>query len=148
MKNPGSYVYFALKGDDFDPNEITRQIGFEPTKSFRKGDKGEYISATKFSMWSFSTVAGKEDIYIDNLVEEIVNQLFDKIEIINMVKAQYELNSILQIVVWIDTNDESSTPAIGHDLRTIEFLFRTGTVTDVDMYKFNSLEEPENKNVL
>lgn len=148
MKNPGSYVYFALQGDDFDPKEITNQMGLNPTKTFRKGEKGEYIASNKFSMWSLSTEIGKEDLLIDNLVEEIVNQLFDKIDLINDIKARYELNSVLEIIIWIDTCDEASTPALGHDIRTLEFLFRTGTITDVDMYKFNSISDPENKNVL
>lgn len=32
--NKQSYVYFALKGDDFDPNEITDKLRIEPTVSY------------------------------------------------------------------------------------------------------------------
>jgi hypothetical protein len=37
-----------------------------------------------------------------------------------------------------DTNEEQSTPALGHDLKTVEFLYRTQTTTAVDIYRFNS----------
>jgi hypothetical protein len=141
MKNPGSYSYFALKGDDFDPTEITNKLGLPPTKTFRKGELGEYIPVSRFTMWSISTEVGKENLLLDNGVEDLVDKLFDKIDLINELKIEYDLNSVLEIVMWIDTNEEESTPALGHNLKTIEFLYRTGTITDVDIYRFNSRSE-------
>ncbi|MFB6320845.1 DUF4279 domain-containing protein [Saccharicrinis sp. FJH54] len=140
MEKSESYVYFALKGDDFDPHLITERIGIKPTSSFQKGDKGEYNPKLKFSCWKLSTERGKEPIEIDNLVTEIIDQLFDKIELINALKKELNLNSVLEIVLEIDTNPEKSTPALGHDLKTIEFLHRTRTITDVDIYRYNSSE--------
>ena len=75
---------------------------------------------------------------VDRLVDEVINKLFDEIEIINELKSQFKLDSILEIVMYIDTNEEQSTPALGYDLKTIEFLYRTQTTTDVDIYRFNS----------
>ena len=75
---------------------------------------------------------------VDTLVDEIVTKLFDKIEIINELKNEYNLNSVLEIVLYIDMNEEQFTPALGHDLKVIEFLHRTQTITDVDIYRFNS----------
>ena len=89
-------------------------------------------------MWSISTERGKEDLLLDKEAEYLIDKLFDKIDLINELKIEYNLNSILEIVMWIDTNVEEPSPALGHDLKTIEFLFRTGTITDVDIYRFNS----------
>ncbi len=86
METGNSYVYFALKGDSFDTEEVTNRLGIKPTDSLRKGDKGFYKSAVEFAMWRLSTDKGKEYIQIDNLVGEIVSQLYDKIEIINDLK--------------------------------------------------------------
>ena len=48
--------------------------------------------------------------------------------------------------MYIDTNEKQSTPALGHDLKTIEFLYRTKT--DVDIYRFNSSNDETEKNAL
>lgn len=141
MEKSGSYVYFALKGDDFDPKEVTKKMDLKPTNSWRKGDKGVYNPKMKFSCWQLETEKGSEPILIDNLVTEIVNQLSNKIEIINELKRALKLNSVLEIVMDIDTNEEQSTPALGHDLKTIEFLHATKTITDVDIYRYNSKED-------
>lgn len=133
-----SYVYFALKGDDFDPQIITQYLEIVPTNSWRKGDKGTYKPRMDFSSWELSTEKGQEPILIDKLVTNIVNALFDKIETINKLKKEMNLNSVLEIVMDIDMNEEMSTPALGHDLKTIEFLYKTQTITDVDIYRFNS----------
>ena len=138
MEIGNSYVYFALKGDSFDTDEVTNRLDIKPTDSWRKGEKGFYKSAVEFAMWRLSTDKGKEYIQIDNLVGEIVSQLYDKIEIINDLKKQFKLDSVLEIVLYIDTNEDNSTPALGHDLKTIEFLYRTSTTTDIDIYRFNS----------
>ena len=138
METGSSYVYFALMGDDFDTDEVTSKIGISPTVSWRKGDKGKYKPILEFANWELATVKGQDCIQIDKLVDEIVSKLFDKIEIINDLKRQFQLDSVLEIVLYIDTNEDNSTPALGHDLKTIEFLYRTQTKTDVDIYRFNS----------
>ncbi len=133
-----TYVYFALKGDNFDPNIVTQAIGIQPTKIHRKGDPiGNSGNKIKFSGWYLYTEK-RDNILVDKLVDDLVTKLFDKITIINDLKRLYQLESILELVVYIDCNDEISTPAIGHDSKTIEFLYKTRTETDVDMYKFNS----------
>lgn len=148
MESGSSYVYFALTGDNFDTDEVTSKIDISPTDSWRKGDKGKYKPILEFASWRLSTDKGQEYIQIDKLVDEIVSKLFDKIEIINDLKRKFQLDSVLEIVLYIDTNEDSSTPALGHDLRTIEFLYRTGTTTDIDIYRFNSAINETNENAL
>jgi hypothetical protein len=48
---------------------------------------------------------------------------------------------VLEIVLYIDVNEEASAPSLGHDLRTINFLYRTQTRTDVDIYRYDSRED-------
>lgn len=138
METGNSYVYFALTGDDFDTDEVTNRLGITPTDSWRKGDKGQFKPILEFTSWRLSTDKGQEYLQIDKLVDEIISKLFDKIEIINDLKGQFQLDSVLEIILYIDTNEDNSTPALGHDLKTIEFLYRTQTKTDVDIYRFNS----------
>ncbi|MCL3782132.1 DUF4279 domain-containing protein [Prolixibacteraceae bacterium JC049] len=136
--NFNTHVYFSLVGDEFYPEELSKELGIEPTNSCKTGDEGKYKKELTFSSWQLSTEKGKEYSDIEKLVSEIIDQLKDKVEIINNLKQKYELESVLQIVLDIDTNPEQSTPYLGHDLETIEFLFKTQTRTDVDIYTFDS----------
>ncbi len=98
------------------------------------GNSGKKLS---FSSWEWR--AEKIDnLFVNKLVEEVVNRLFEKIDLINELKKEFQLSSILEVVLYIDANEEISTPVIGHDLKTIEFLYKTNTETDVDIYRFNS----------
>ena len=141
METGNTYVYFALTGDNFDPQIVTERIGITPTEKWTKGDKGKYKPTLDYSYWKLSTDKGREYIMVDSLVDEVIGQLFDKIEIINELKNQFDLDSVLEIVMYIDTNEEQSTPALGHDLKTIEFLHRTQTKTNIDIYRFNSAND-------
>ncbi|MBX7155437.1 MAG: DUF4279 domain-containing protein [Candidatus Kapaibacterium sp.] len=140
MNQGNTYVYFALKGDDFNPQLITDRLRITPTQSWRKGDAGSAKPYRDFSYWEISTEKGIEYLLIENVVNQIVDMLFDYIETINTLKEEYNLISVLEIVLYVDINQLQSTPALGHDLRTIEFLYRTQTTIDVDIYRFNSLE--------
>lgn len=148
METGNTCVYFALTGDNFDPQVVTERIGITPTEKWNKGDKGKYKLTLDYSCWKLSTDKGKEYIMVDSLVDEVIGQLFDKIEIINELKSQFVMDSVLEIVIYIDTNEEQSTPAFGHGLKTIEFLHRTKTKTDVDIYRFNSANCATKKNGL
>ena len=138
MKSINSYVYFALKGKDFDPSIVTKEIGLYPTEHFRKGDKGKYNPSMNHSCWKLSTEKGIEPIHLDILVTKIIDQLYGKIDIINKLKKELDLTSVIQIVMDIDFNPDESTPALGHDLKTIEFLYKTKTTTDIDIYRVDS----------
>ena len=134
-------VYFALKGDNFDSKEITNRLNIEPTESWQKGNVGKYNPSLKNSAWILSTEIGKEYIDIEKLINEVLSKLDNKIDIINELKNEFDLISVLEIVLDIDTNPKETTPALCHDLKTIEFLFRTNTTIDVDIYRFNSEKE-------
>ncbi|RYD83309.1 MAG: DUF4279 domain-containing protein [Sphingobacteriales bacterium] len=147
FQKSNSYVYFALQGDDFDPEEISKALDINPSDSYRKNENGKYPSPPfrKHTLWKWSTEKGKEPILIDNLVTEVIDKFKGKEYIINELKAKFNLWSVLEIVLYIDINEEISTPALGHDLETIEFLYKTQTVTDVDIYRYNSLKEKNTK---
>lgn len=138
MEKTNSYVYFALTGDDFDPKEITEILNLSPSYSWKKGEKGKYKKALDFAGWELSTDREKEDLFVDNLVDEFISKLTNKITALNEIKRRLQLTSKLVIVLFVDTNEDNSTPALGHDLKTIEFLYQTNTTTDIDIYRYNS----------
>lgn len=139
-KDYNTYVYFSLVGENFNPALITDKLEIIPTEAWQRGNKGKYNNDLQFSCWKLSTDKGKEYLDIDKLVSEIVNKLKDKVDVINKLKQELHLDSVLQIVLDIDTNPDQSTPSLGHDLETINFLYKTQTKTDIDIYRFDSRE--------
>ena len=140
MNQSNSYVYFAFQGDDFDPNLVTTELGIEPTDSCGVGEPGKYIQQQKYSCWQLKSTSD-ELLDMDKLVNEVVSQLSDKIDLIKGLKERYNLDTVLEIVMYIDINEEKSTPFLGHNSEVINFLHQTGTTTDVDIYRYNSVEE-------
>lgn len=137
QKQLGSYVYFAITGDDFDPDFVTKRLGIQPTKACRRGENGWVKSVMKFASWEIASDSKNDVIDIGELICEVVDKLFDKIEAINELKQGFQLNSRLQVVLYVNTNEEQSTPALYFDLKTIEFLYKTGSNSDVDIYRFS-----------
>ncbi|TAA48297.1 DUF4279 domain-containing protein [Corallincola spongiicola] len=128
-------VYFALDGDDFDPDEITRFLGIEPTSVKRKGSKipGR---VPRMSSWQLSTQNIVDD-YIDvfEMATEIVDKLRTKKELILQAKERFNVSARLEVVLWFSMKEDNSTPAIGFEIETVEFLGSIGAFVDIDTYK-------------
>jgi len=72
---------------------------------------------------------------LETYLEKLIDIIEPKIEIINGLKEKYDLTTRIQFVIDIDINPESSTPYFGLNKRTVEFLAKTGTEVDFDLYK-------------
>lgn len=140
MKNDlcRSNVCFSLRGDVFDPEEISEILAIKSTKQWKKGDSGKYNPKLKYSLWQISTEVGIEYIWIDKLIRKIIRKLKNKTAEINRLKKKYKLISVLEVVLYVDINDKETTPALNLDNKAIEFLHKTGTKFDVDIYRFDS----------
>lgn len=128
-------VYFALDGDDFDPDEVSEFLGIEPTSIRRKGTK---VSGKipKMNSWELSTDNIIND-YIDvfGMSTEIVNKLKPKKDRILQAKERFNASPRFEVVLWFSMNEEHSTPAIGFEVETVEFLGEIGAFVDIDTYK-------------
>lgn len=129
-------VYFALKGDDFDPDEFTRQSGLTPTAVFRKGEPGRYVDKYKFSNWEISTDWIANDVLlIDEIVDELIERIEDGAESIAKAVADFNVYAILEVVLRISMDENLSTPSLGFSSKAIAFLNRVGAEIDVDIYR-------------
>lgn len=128
-------VYFALDGDDFDPDEITKFLGIEPTSTKRKGS-GIPGKIPKISSWELST-ENVVDEFIDvfQMSADIINKLKTKKELILQVKDRFTVWPRFEVVLRFSINEEHSTPAIGFEVETVEFLGEIGASIDIDTYK-------------
>ena len=130
MTNEGR-VYFALYGKDFDPDEVTRLVGIEPTATRRKADP-----KLKHSIWEVSSDHIKDDVIdIYEMSSALVARLKPCVEKIAGVKKQLGCEAVLEVVLWITTDGSKSTPAIGFDPEVISFLNAVGASIDVDTYR-------------
>lgn len=127
------YIYFALDGDDFDMGKITEAIGIQPTDTIVNLKRGDEFP--NYSSWQYrSRKVVSEVIDVASLAKELILPLEDKIDQINEVRIKYNLKARLEVVIWFTADDSQSTPALGFDGDTINFLSKIGAYIDVDTY--------------
>ena len=125
-------VYFALYGTSFEPEEATRRIGLQPTSIKREGEP----KTRRHSFWQISSGRVSGDIIdIYEMSSALVALLVPYTEKIADTRRDLGLEAILEVVLWVSTDESKSTPAIGFDREVISFLHAVGATVDVDTYR-------------
>jgi len=128
-----NYIYFAFDGDVFDTKLITNELNIEPSSVMIKKDP-----TPKSTSWKYHIdVGNKTDL--ETPLKKLIDKFKVKITEINRLKKAYKLETRLQFVIDIDINPESSTPFFGLNNKTIDFLYKTKTEVDFDLYKVDSI---------
>ncbi|MFK5971138.1 MAG: DUF4279 domain-containing protein [Candidatus Marithrix sp.] len=128
-------VYFALDGDDFNPDDVTHLLDIEPTFIVRKWSKIPNRIPVK-SSWELSTdnvVNNFIDVF--SMADSIIEILKPKKQKIIQAIEKFSLRPRLEVVLWFSINEEHSTPAIGFEANTIKFLGDINAFIDIDTYK-------------
>ena len=135
METNEGRVYFALDGDEFDPDDVTSFIGIEPTSVRRKGSRiqGKVPINNSWELCTDRIVGEYVNIYEPS--SEIVSQLLPKQDLILEAIKRFNLSPRFQIVLWFSADSEQSTPAIGFEKEVVEFLGKVGAFVDVDTYR-------------
>lgn len=124
-------VYLALYGTDFDPEEVTRRVGLEPTSIKRKGEP----KTRRHSFWQISSGRVESDVIdVYEMSSALVTLLAPRTAEIASARRELSLEAVLEVVLWITTDESKSTPAIGFDREVISFLHAIGAAIDVDTY--------------
>lgn len=136
-------AYFALLGYHFNPDDITRLLGVEPTSI---DAAGAYSGLDKpvISSWELSTETVNSDeaeVDIFALTDTIVKQLEPIKEKIVAVCKSHNLSPRLGVVLTLSVDKNESSPEIGFGARTIRFLADTGSFINVE-YKLAERIEP------
>jgi len=136
-------AYFALLGYHFNPDDITRLLGIEPTSI---DAAGAYSGLNKpvISSWELSTATVNSDeaeVDIFALTDIIVKQLEPIKEKIVAVCKSHNLSPRLGVVLTLSVDKDASSPEIGFGARTICFLADTGSFINVE-YKLSERIEP------
>ena len=131
-------AYFALAGYHFNPDDITRLLGIEPTSVNRAGASSG-LDKPVISSWELSTdiVTGdEEDVDVYALTDIIIKQLEPIEEKIVQICKSHNLAPRMGVVLTLSVDKDESSPEVGFGARTIRFLADIGAFINVD-YKLS-----------
>ena len=134
MGNKGR-VYFSLRGN-FDPEEITRKVGIQPSEMWRAHEKDSLRKIPTASSWDYSS-APKEGEIVDvyGLSQDLADSLVSKRDIFKGIILDEGITGVLQVVLHISMDESISMPSIGFDRGVIDFVSYVGAFIDIDTYR-------------
>ena len=129
-------AYFSLAGYHFNPDDITRLLGVEPTSSNDAGSKSTLdkpvISTWELSTSTVTTEDGTEEVDIYKLTEVILKQLEPiKEKIIDVCKS-HNLSPRMGVVLTLSIDKGDTCPDVGFGGRLVKFLGDIGAFINID----------------
>jgi len=134
-----NYVYLSIHGEYFDLDKITNELKVQPTSVKLKKEP-----VPKKTSWIYKIEVGK-DADLATPTEKLIEIFELKIDQINRLKKEKNLETRLQYVIDIDIDPDSSTPYFPMSKRIINFLYKTQTTVDFDIYKADTIGVFENE---
>ena len=128
-------AYFGLSGYHFDPEEVTKFIGLEPTSVDDSGTRGS-LDKPVISTWEFSTETLTSDTQDLDIYKLIDDEILKKIEpakdkIIEICKS-LNLSPRIGVVLTLSVDKDETTPDVGFGARVIRFCSEIGAFINVD----------------
>ena len=124
-------AYFALAGYHFNPDDITRLLGIEPT-SVNSAGANSSLDKPVLSSWELSTDNITDDVNVYDLTDIIIKQLEPaKEEILQVIKS-HNLSPRVGVVLILSVDKDESVPDVGFGARTIRFLSEIGAFINVE----------------
>lgn len=124
-------VYFALSGYHFNPDDITRLLGIQPSAV---NAAGAYSGLDKpvISSWELSTMMHTDDFDVYKMTDVITKQLEPiKDKILQVIKS-HNLSPRIGVVLVLSVDKNKTVPDIGFGARTIRFLAEIGAFINID----------------
>ena len=138
MKTRNScYTYFRIVGN-FNPDEVSALLNLTPEESWKIGDLRRNGTKYEFANWMIGKCA-EYDVYVENQMRKTISILLDKIDTLNQIREENDVEFFLEIVPSIYVDD--ITPCLAPPLDVIDFCHATRTQIDIDMYLFDSENE-------
>jgi hypothetical protein len=131
-------AFFALCGYHFNPDDITRLLGIEPT-SINAAGAHSGLDKPVISSWELSTEmvnSDESEVDIYKLTDNILKQLEPiKDKIVEVCKS-HNLSPRMGVVLSLSVDKNESSPEVGFGARTIRFLADIGAFINID-YKLS-----------
>lgn len=124
-------AFFALGGYHFNPDDVTRVLGIEPTTVDASGAHSG-LDSPATSSWELSTDTITGDIDVYELTNELIKQIEPaKEKILELIKS-HNLSPRIGVVLVLSVDKNETAPDVGFGARTIRFLAEIGAFINVD----------------
>ena len=124
-------AYFILSGYHFNPDDITRLLGIEPTTVDAAGANSG-LDKPVISSWELSTDTITDDVDVFDLTNKLIEQVEPAKEKILQVIKSHNLSPRIGVVLVLSVDKNESVPDVGFGARTIRFLAEIGAFINVD----------------
>lgn len=131
MASNKARVYFALSGYHFNPDDITRLLGIEPTSVDASGARSG-LDKPVISSWELSTETMTDNIDVYKMTDTIIKKIEPAKEKILQVIKSHNLSPRIGVVMVLSSDKNESVPDFGFGARTIHFLADIGAFINVD----------------
>ncbi len=128
-------AYFALSGYHFNPDDITRILGIEPTSVNGDGARST-MDKPGISSWEISTETFIDDVDVYEMTREITKQLEPVKDKILQVIESHNLSPRMGLVLILSVDKDEVSPDVGLGSRAIKLLAELGAFVDVE-YKLS-----------
>jgi len=114
-------AHFTLSGYHFNPDDITRLLGIEPTSVDASGANSG-LDKPVISSWELSTDTVTDDIDVYKLTDTLIKQIEPVKEKLLEVIKSHNLSPRIEVVLVLSVDKDESEPEVGFGGRTIRFL--------------------------
>lgn len=128
-------AHFTLSGYHFNPDDITRLLGIEPT-SINAAGANSALDKPVISSWELSTDNIIDDVDVYKLTDIIIKQLEPLEEKILQVCKSHNLSPRMGIVLTLSVDKDEECPDVGFGGRAVRFLADIGAFINVE-YKLS-----------
>jgi len=128
-------AHFTLSGYHFNPDDITRLLGVEPTSVDAGGMRGS-PDKPSISSWEISTDTVTDDVDVYALTEIILKKLEPIKEEILQVCKSHNLSPRVGVELTLSIDKDETCPDVGYGARMVKFLADIGAFINID-YKLS-----------
>lgn len=128
-------AFFALSGYHFNPDDITRLLGIEPTSVDAGGLAGRVDKPT-ISSWELSTetiTSETQDLDIYKLIDDEILKKIEPIkdQIIEICKS-HNLSPRISVELTLSVDKDETSPEVGFGARVVKFCSEIGAFINID----------------
>ncbi len=125
-------IYFRFYGDSFDPDEITRRLGIQPTNKFRLGDPIDEEGRARWPGYGWIIKVGPcETLDIEGMLKELRKRAEVSPELVRKVCA--DLNLDLVIICGVNGEEADTMPAMFFPTDFLSWVVELGASLNVDV---------------
>ena len=124
-------AYFSLSGYHFNPDDITRLLGIQPT-SVNAAGANSGLDNPVISSWELSTDRVIDEVDVYDLTGILIKQIEPHKEKLLQVIKSHNLSPRIVVVLVLSVDKDETAPDVGFGARTIRFLADIGAFINVD----------------